>query len=148
MKRSIIILFALLMVLGIANLAFAQRDAITVKFGINNIGSEWERISDKGTGFFISEYDTYYYYSTLIGVRKHSSVTGNNKYFGFGIGIDGWHPTVDAHVGAEFRVSALPSFMFVRAEGGLGLALASHPYLIPHLGAGIGIDFDWNWFKF
>lgn len=144
MKRSLIILFALLMVLGIANLAFASRDAITVKLGLNNTGSEWERISDNGTGFFVNECDTYYYYDTVIGIRKHN----NNKYIGFGLGIHGWRPLINAHVGAEFRPTFLPSFMFLRAEGGASLVLSSHPTLLPQLGAGIGIDFDWNWFKF
>ena len=160
MKKSLIVLLALVAVLSLAGMAFA-RDAFTVKLGVNASGLEYERISDNGKSFFITETNYYRHfdndfhgrymaYSFLTGIRKHDSVDGNHKYFGLAAGFSDWEPLVNAHAGYEFHINPLPEFMYLRGEGGLSLVVNWNLRVEPivHFGGGIGINFDMNWFKF
>lgn len=156
MKKGFILALLLISVLTLSSAVLAnERQVISIKGGLNSFSLEWEKISGNGSSFFITETayslhayanDWYPYSTTLFGMRKHTAVKGNHTYIGGALGICGWVPTVDAHVGYEFHPAFLPSFLNARAEAGASLVVdwdfSLHPVL--HAGVGVGFDFDWS----
>lgn len=149
MKKSLVLALLLISILALSSVALAEnRQVISIKVGFNSFSAEWESISAGGNSFFIQEAAYGYMSTTLVGIRRHTAVQGPHTYLGGALGIYGWWPTVDAHIGYEFHPSFLPPILNARVEGGASLISDWNFHLYPILHAGVGVSFDFDLKKF
>lgn len=150
MKKAFVLIIMMVVLLAMANVAYAaERNVISLKVGYNASGAEIERIKNNGISYFLNG-AAYGPYTTLVGMRKHTSLYGSHPYFGVGVGLTYFHPTVDGHVGYEFHPEFLPDFLNARAEAGVSAVIGWVGLFRPviHFGVGVSYDFDWSIFNF
>lgn len=142
----------------------AEQELMHFKLGINSTGIEIEKIFESGTSLHLSE--TLYRrldkwnttnslegelstaYTTMAGIRKHLKLFGQNIYLGGAVGVSGFDPTLNTHIGYELQIAKKSQPMYLRIEGGWSLIFefAQDSGLESNfqLGIGLGSPFDLN----